>query len=342
MTLAKKILRIALGLVGVIAVAVIAVVAVSTVTPSRAIGVQQITAPDPGHPPLAVTVVYPTTSSPGWTWLGMSGARLASDGAIDGRALPLVVMSHGTGASATSHIDTMLALAEAGYVVAAPMHTGDNFRDDSAVGSDTWMADRARHMARVTDFLLGEWRGRSHLDQGKIGLLGFSAGGTTGLIAIGGTPDMALVAEHCATSPELVCQLMKDAGPAGVAVAPSAWTYDDRIKAAVIVAPGLGFTFAPDGLSAVKAPVQLWAGQADRNTPLATNAGVVRRLLPRPPEFHLVARAGHFAFMPPCGAMKLLLPPMLCSDAEGFDRAAFHNRFNKDVVAFFNARLQSA
>jgi predicted dienelactone hydrolase len=340
MTIVKKILRVGLVLVAVIAVAVVAVVIVSTVTPARPVGIQQVIAPDPGHQPLAVTIVYPTTSSPGWTWLGMSGARLASDGAIDGRSLPLVVMSHGTGASATSHIDTMLALAEAGYVVAAPTHTGDNFRDDAAVGTKHWMVDRARHMARVTDYLISAWPGRSHLDPAKIGLFGYSAGGTTGLVTAGGTPDMALLPSHCARSPELVCQLTKKGSAASLGIDPGAWTHDNRIKAAVIVAPGFGFTFAPRGLDAVDVPVQLWAGGADKNTPLATNANVVRRLLPRPPEFHLVARAEHFAFMPPCGAMKPLLPPILCSDPVGFDREAFHERFNKDVVSFFGATLK--
>jgi hypothetical protein len=40
------------------------------------------------------------------------------------------------------------ALAEARFVVVAPMHPGDNFQDDSAVGRPEWLADRARHSAR--------------------------------------------------------------------------------------------------------------------------------------------------------------------------------------------------
>ncbi len=338
MTLTQKILRIALAVAGVVIVAVVAVVSMSTITPQRAIGIQQVTAPDPGHRPLAVTILYPTTDRPGWTWLGMSGVRLASDGAIDGSKLPLILVSHGTGASATSHIDTMLALAEAGYVVAAPMHTGDNFREETAVGTDSWLVDRARHMARTTDYLLGMWPGRSRLDPARVGLFGYSAGGTTGLITIGGTPDLTLVASHCARSPELVCQLMKKGG-APRRVDQTAWIHDTRVKAAVIVAPGFGFAFAPNGLKRVRVPVQLWAGGSDKNTPLASNAGAVRNLLERPPEFHLVARAEHFSFMPPCGAMKPLLPPMLCSDPKGFDRAALHRSFNRDVAKFFNARL---
>jgi predicted dienelactone hydrolase len=34
-----------------------------------------------------------------------------------------------------AHADTAQALAEAGFVVVAPMHPGDNFQDDRIVGS---------------------------------------------------------------------------------------------------------------------------------------------------------------------------------------------------------------
>ena len=168
---------------------------------------------------------------------------------------------------------------------------------------------------------------------------GFSAGGTTALIAVGGTPDFGLVEPLCKSHPEFVCQLQKPGVPMRVPAA-TEWTHDARISAAVVVAPGYGFTFEPDGLSAVRARVQLWEGSLDASLPLATNAGAVRRLLPQPPEFHLVDNADHFSFLTPCGAAGLLLPKMLCADPDGFDRTAFHAQFNAAVVAFFNESLR--
>ena len=107
----------------------------------------------------------------------------------------------------------------------------------------------------------------------------------------------------------------------------------------MVAAPGLGFTFEPAGLSAVRAPVQLWSGAADQTVPYATNAGVVRRLLPTAPDFHAVAGASHYAFLAPCG---LIGPPAICRDPGGFDRAAFHKKFNTVVVAFFSAHLPAS
>ena len=43
---------------------------------------------------------------------------------VGGAGLPLVVMSHGNGGVFDGHLDTASALAEAGFVVAAPTHTG--------------------------------------------------------------------------------------------------------------------------------------------------------------------------------------------------------------------------
>lgn len=339
MTVAKKLTRTLLVLLGIAALTLVVAIAATAVRPARTIGMQQVLAADAGHPPIQVTLLYPSSDKPRWTWFGMAAAMLAPDGAVDGTGQPLVVISEGTAGTSMSHLDTALALAEAGYVVAAPLHTGDNFRDDTNVGTSDWMVDRARHIARVNDHLLGEWPGRTQLDPGKVGLFGFSAGGTTGLIAIGGTPDFAQVAPHCAARPEFVCMLLKPGVPLRVPSA-SEWTHDGRVKAAVIVAPGFGFTFGPSGLSDVRVPVQLWAGAADTNVPPATNTDAVRRALPTAPQFHLVERAGHFSFLPPCGLLKPLLPRMVCSDEEGFDRAVFHRKFNKDVVSFFDATLR--
>ena len=114
------------------------------------------------------------------------------------------------------------------------------------------------------------------------------------------------------------------------------WVHDARIKAAVVAAPGYAFAFEPDGLSRVTAPVQLWNGAEDGNVPYATNAAVVQRLLPSPPDYHAVPGAGHFAFLAPCPAW---LMPAICKDADGFDRAAFHAEFNRSVVRFYQERL---
>ena len=153
------------------------------------------------------------------------------------------------------------------------------------------------------------------------------------LIASGGNPDLGRVAAQCASHPEFVCQIMK---PASASAAQPQWVHDPRIAAAVVAAPGLGFAFAPSGLSGVHVPVQLWVGGADETVPYPTNGALVREQLGPAVDFHRVEDGVHLSFLAPCGPQT---PPVLCQDKPGFDRAAFHRAFNASVTAFFRTRL---
>ena len=114
---------------------------------------------------------------------------------------------------------------------------------------------------------------------------------------------------------------------------------DPRIKAAVIAAPALGFTFAPDGLKNVKVPVQLWRAENDTVVPHPRYAEAVRVALPQAPDYHVVANAGHYDFLVPCSAALASIAPTICTSAPGFDRAAFHDSFNAAVVNFLGKTL---
>jgi predicted dienelactone hydrolase len=186
----------------------------------------------------------------------------------------------------------------------------------------------------VLDYMLNDWQAHGQIDQAKVGVFGFSAGGFAALVSIGGIPDLAQIARHCTAQPEFACGLWKQLPSAPVPE--TAWVHDPRIKAAVIAAPGYGFAFEPDGLRQVTAAVQLWNGAEDRNVPYETNTAVVRRLLPTPPEYHAVPGAAHFSFVAPCPSW---LFPLICEDPKGFDRAAFHSDFNGSVVAFFQQQF---
>ncbi len=311
------------------------------IRPSRTIGMEIVAAPDPGHAPINVLLLYPAEGRARFTLMGMGLVEVAPDAPITAGRHPLIVISHGTGASPTSHIDTALALAEQGYVVAALVHNGDNYQDHSIVGAPTWMTDRARQVVRVNDFLLNAWNDRGSLDPERVGLFGFSAGATTALINIGATPDFSLVSSACETNPEFVCRLIQ---PGVVLESPSETgeLHDPRVRAAVLAAPGLGMAFSRERLERATLPVQVWAASADVNAPAASNATAIAALLPNSPVPKVVPDAGHFAFLAPCGLVGSLLAPMLCSDSNGFDRATFHREFNAEVVRFFADNLQGA
>jgi predicted dienelactone hydrolase len=288
-----------------------------------------------------VGIWYPTAAHPSLRFIGAGFMDIARDAPVAGTALPLVMISHGNSGAWTSHSDLALALASAGYIVAAPMHAGDNYADHAAEGTVPWLSGRSRQMHLTLDFMLAQWRDHGAIDPQRIGAFGFSAGGLTVLTSIGATPDLRLVAAHCATTPEFICEMFKKykaplLQPA-LAQAGNTFSPDARIKAAVLAAPGLGFTLAPDAFAKVRVPVQLWSGEQDRIVPYAGNIAGIRQGLGAAAEFHAVPGAGHYSFLAPCG---LLAPPVLCSEEGGLDRKAFHVLMNASVIAFFNDKLK--
>lgn len=312
----------------------------SAVRTDRPVGFQSMVATTPGGQRFAVAVWYPTTAS---TWpttlLGLVLMDVAADAPVSGTGLPLVVISHGNGGGPGSHADLAMALAGAGYVVAAPMHTGDNFADQAGVGGPHYLGRRTAELSATVDHLLKQWPDRARIDARRIGAYGFSAGGLTVLTAAGAQPGLENVAAQCKQSQEFACRLLRQAGSplvqAGGKV-DDTWARDDRIRAVVAAAPALGFAMRPEGLAGVRVPVQLWSADRDANVPGATNALPLRDALGGRAEYHEVRGAGHFAFLVPCG---LLGPPALCRDEGEFDRKAFHAEMNRSVVGFFDRTL---
>ena len=146
----------------VVAAIVAAVGHAAAQTPPRAfpVGVQVTGVADADGKTFPVGVWYPadaaSTPPPGTGAGNLGGVQNAP---IAGRGLPLVVISHGNGGGMMGHIDLVLALASAGYVVAAPNHPGDNFQDPSASGSATLYSGRNRQLRLTVEHLLATWKG---------------------------------------------------------------------------------------------------------------------------------------------------------------------------------------
>lgn len=276
--------------------------------------------------PIKIAIWLPDTVNPGSTAIH-----------------PLVLISHGNGGGLAAHADTAEALADAGYIVVAIAHPGDTKGDDRDPARK-WLIERIGHVTRVLDYLQSEWEGRATVDRSRIGAFGFSAGGFTVLVASGASPSAALAREYCRkTIAEFACRLKLDAELSrlgGKDAASYQWPHDNRIKAAVIAAPALGFSFDRDGLAKVQIPIQLWAAEKDDRAPVSTNTAPLLERLPASPEYQLVKGADHFAFSRPCEPGDK--NRRSCKGPAGFDRAAFHEQFNRKVVVFFNRALNVA
>jgi predicted dienelactone hydrolase len=307
-----------------------------------AVGFQRVTVPDPQGKPIAAAIWYPSDAQASPHSLELFTQTVAIDGKVSGKDLPLIVISHGAYGNLASHYDTALALARAGFVVVAFTQTGDNSSDQSYIGNRIDLTDRPRQVKTVLDWMLSSWTSHGDLDPKRVGMFGFSLGGFTALVEVGGTPELARMALLCSTHPDAPeCAFIKNSH--GNQLEPSSekpvWTHAPEIRAAVVAAPAVAFLFGPGDLRQVRVPVQLWRVEKDSSAPDQWNSGMIRNELPNRPEMHAVPDADHYAFLAPCSKTLAAAAPEICQDPPGFDRAAFHLKFNASVVAFFQHEL---
>lgn len=306
------------------------------VVPAQAAGVQLINVPSDSTGAILTGVVWSPCAAPAQgvllEGLAVEGVR---DCPVAGDKLGLVVISHGRGAWFGAHHDTAASLADAGFVVVAVNHPGDNAFDMSRVDEVSIALSRPADVRRVIDYMLGAWPHASKIDTDRVGFFGFSRGGYTGFALIGGNPDFARGAARCAQLTGLrACDMFRKGEiPAQVD------THDPRIKAAVIADPGFLFLFEPADLKAVKVPVQLWSSQHGGGGVTSQSVAAIGTMLPASLDYRLATNAGHFAFLAPCSPEQAKAIPRICLDASGFDRVAFHKAFNAEILAFFCKHL---
>src|SRR5256885_5833613 len=268
----------------------------------------------------------------------------------------LVVVSHGSGGSPWVHSDLARALVENGFVVAAPEHRGDNYKDMSAVGPESWKR-RPAEVSRAIDAVGQDARFAPLLALDKVGMFGMSAGGHAGLSLAGGRWSPALFKEHCEADIAedfhscfgVVARLnggFLDGLKKAIALAVIRWRVDDatwythsepRISAIVAAVP-YAVDFDMDSLAAPRVPLALvTSGQDKWLIPRFHSERVLRacaacvRLLDFPD-------GGHGALLSPFPPGLSGTLAELLDDPPGFDRSVIPEA-NRRIAAYFRERL---
>jgi len=156
-----------------------------------------------------------------------------------------------------------------------------------------------------------------------------------GLAVAGGNPNFRRAILLCATGEiKGACDAL-----ARFDIPQAIHTGDKRIKAAVLADPAMTFLFGADDLEDVKVPIDVWSSELGGAGVTQQSVASVSRKLPSSPVPHVVAHARHWVVLAPCSRGQAGNSPLICDDASEFDRVAFHQMFNAELVKFFGTHL---
>lgn len=307
-----------------------------------------------GKPGRAV-LYYPTQDTARVIPMGPFPQTVAINGAPAPQFKGLIVISHGTVSTEIGFATLAQALARSGYLVASVEHVGDTWQDQSLRATPArYFAERPRQVSRVIDTVLADPQWRTRIASGAdgqplIGAMGHSAGGYTVLALAGGKPVLSRLRKHCvaeAAQDPVLCNLSHAMGSATVQTSAAndgqeePVQADTRVRAVMALAP-LGVVFSASSLASITVPVAIHTGEKDTFlVPRFHAQWVMQNMRAASTTLHIVPNAGHYAFMN-TPTMDLPSPDgSVAGDPQGFDRAAFLDRFAQEAIAFFDTRLR--
>jgi predicted dienelactone hydrolase len=282
-------------------------------------------------------VMYPTVVPSRDNVFGPFTLDVAPGAPVKEGHFPLVVISHGTCSSNMVFRTLARYLALHGFIVCLPEHPADNLFDNSLQYTYENMVNRPRHISLSIDTITSHPDFKTAVQADKVTVAGHSVGGYTALAVGGGHPDTSFLVDFC-NRPEnheqpywtrIIRETRLPAGPVEVVA-------DERVKALVILAPDVSLFMHDNALENVKVPVLLMVAEKDLwpqevIDAVRKNIGNASAL-----ELKIIKNAGHYSFI--SGFPETIKDKVgeAAMDPAGFDRQAFQNELQSDILNFIN------
>jgi predicted dienelactone hydrolase len=307
-----------------------------------------------GSPSGLITIWYPSKTPETTRTMDAFTLSAAWDGKPEKGNGALVMLSHGSGGSGATYYDMARVLVDAGFVVAAPEHEGDNYKDQAKTGPASW-SQRPAEISRAIDRIQGEPRFSSLLEKGRVGVYGMSAGGLTALTFSGATWSLNRLVKQCAdhfdtdmgfcayremTTGKLdegTRQRLKNDFAEGVrwgkVDATEHGHKDSRVKAVVAAVP-VATVIDPASMTTPRVPTALVYADHDRVLAPEWHVLAIKNVCKSCVLLGTLRNGGHLSVLSPLpGRVAEMLGPW-AKDPPGFDRASLVPLY-KEIAHFF-------
>ncbi|WP_105383945.1 alpha/beta hydrolase family protein [Neorhizobium alkalisoli] len=329
-------------------------------------GVQNVSIASPARgAALDVTVFYPSKGDGEPIVIGQNrvfeGMSASKNATIEKGRFPLVLLSHGSGSRVEGMAWIATKLAEAGFIVAGPNHPGTTSGDSTpAATPKIW--ERAQDLSTIITALTNDPRWQPSIDKDRIGVLGFSLGGSTAMELAGARADLDAYIRYCEDYAMMMdCRWFQ--GGRGFANNEPVTVEkldlrtidkarfeqsnrDPRIVSAVVVDPGLAAAFKPESLKGIDIPLTIINLGSTGKIPVAVRADKLVKQIPNA-AYAQVDNSDHFSFLPVCkqGAAEFLDsigdPDPICEEDGLRLRTDIHKELIGLIMQTFERTLKS-
>jgi len=254
---------------------------------------------------------------------------------------PLIVMSHGNGGDRLNNAWIAEILAANGYIVASVDHHGNTWNNKIAENYiKIW--DRPQDISFIVDQLLQHEDFAAHINRKKIGLIGYSLGGHTGIWIAGGQINKFDKEMVAAIPKDHLPETVNDDVLNSIDYSPAIKSYrDHRISAVFVMAPALGNLFDSTSLQKISIPVHIVASEGDHITPVEESANILARTIKKAVYNLIPGSANHYVYLNEVTkGGKMMLDKHLAIDPPGIDRRQIHEDVGHSAVKFFNSHLK--
>ncbi len=308
------------------------------------LGVRTLRLEDPSRKrPVLVEVWYPTDASApidspqGSIWVHPEERRDAPLPSPQTKR-PLILISHGHGGERRESTWLAEALVKQGFLVAAIEHHGSSLRTfDPLTTVRFW--ERSKDVSFVLDQLLQTDWVQARVDPKRIGLVGYSLGGMTGL-HVGGARARGLKQFCLAHRAELESHV----GPVALedidfSEGEAAYR-DPRIRALLLVFPAT-FVFSTEALQNIQIPVGLIASTDDEVlNHLHHSFRLIQSKVPAKLKILRDRKVSHYAYLNRVAEKaKAHVPAPVANDPPSYRRSEIHAEMAEFAREFFSENL---